>query len=219
MGLASDSSGSAGGVRGAARRERMQETLRNRSGSFSEQVNEIMFRRMGRTAGLQADPLLYLERFGGYAALPEYGLLVWLMGSILGHAWGNDIERVRDEAALALVALEQANLDDGRWDLAWMLTLQEDVPAGVFTRPRSQGPGGRAFAPLAAQHWTTTALAYLREIDTLQTRRSELRARGGGRGRRGGRFPTPGANQHATEDGEQGEAGETAPRRRSRGRR
>ena len=33
----------------------------------------------------------------------------------------------------------------------------------------------QSFAPLARQQWVTTSLAFLRELDTLQTRRAEMR--------------------------------------------
>ena len=73
------------------------------------------------------------------------------------------------------MALDQANLDGGSFDLAWLLTLEEEPPFQVFSRaPPPATAMGRAFTPLASQQWATVAMAYLKELDTLQTRRAEV---------------------------------------------
>ena len=54
------------------------------------------------------------------------------------------------------------------------MTFQEDPPEQVFAR-LGQSALPRSFAPLARQHWATANMAFLRELDTLQTRRQELR--------------------------------------------
>ena len=76
-----------------------------------------------------------------------------------------------------MVGLGQASLGRGSWDVAWLLTLQEEPPSQLFQR-RASGLAAQSFAPLARQQWVTTSLAFLRELDILQTRRAEMR-RGG----------------------------------------
>jgi len=69
-------------------------------------------------------------------------------------------------------------IDNGKFDLASVLCLQDDLPfnfilnrsAGIMSRSRN-------FLPLADQKWITVALAYLEELDTIQTKRAEF---GGG---------------------------------------
>ena len=195
------------------RRQRLQDVLRNRRGTLAAQVMENMRRRFGRGSSQIPCPLQYLERFGGYGQNTELAVVAWLTAGILEAAWARDIEATQDLAALMLVAVEQANLDQGNWDLAWLLTLQDDIPSGVFAPSRNLGPGPRAFAPLASQQWTTIALAYLREMDTLQTRRRELRE-----ARRPPRFQqrAPGSDQSPPQGADGGDAPGPTPKRRPR---
>ena len=66
-------------------------------------------------------------------------------------------------------------MDSGRFECAQILTMQEDVPASVFTsRQLAQSSRARAFAPLADQRWVTASIAFLKELDTITTKRSEL---------------------------------------------
>lgn len=71
--------------------------------------------------------------------------------------------------------IDQAAMDSGTFDLAWLLSLEGEPPFQLFTRaPPPATALGRAFSPLASQRWTTVAMAYLKELDTLQTRRAEV---------------------------------------------
>jgi hypothetical protein len=81
----------------------------------------------------------------------------------------------KDTVALLAVMLEQACLDSGRFEVAQILTLQEDIPALVFTnRQLASTSRARAFAPLSDQHWVTAAIAFLMELDTISTKCTEL---------------------------------------------
>lgn len=79
----------------------------------------------------------------------------------------------KDVVALLAVMLEQAVLDGGRFEVAQVLTLQEDVPYTVFSA-RQGSVARRAFAPLADQRWVTVALAYLKELETISSKRVEM---------------------------------------------
>lgn len=62
----------------------------------------------------------------------------------------------------------------GKWEVAWILSLQEDPPCQIFShRPQHTNPRLRAFGPLCPADWGATALAYVKELDVLNTRRSE----------------------------------------------
>ena len=78
--------------------------------------------------------------------------------------------------ALGFAACEQAGLDGGRWDAAYLLTfVQEPPPAMMKRRPgRHQLSQAASFSPLWDQEWTTVMMAYFRELDLLASRRKEM---------------------------------------------
>eukprot|EP00435_Cladocopium_sp_Y103_P069903 s107_g34.t1 len=88
-----------------------------------------------------------------------------------------NLHGARDATALLAVTIDQAALDNGRFDLANLLSLQEDPPATVFShKPPNMLSKARAFTPLASQQWVTVALAYLKELDIISAKRLELAA-------------------------------------------
>lgn len=114
------------GVRGALQRERLRQLMAQKPGTISKAVAKNTGRRMGVevTGDSPApDPMLYLERFGGCDRQKHLGLLAWLAGGIL----------------------DQANMDQGSFDLAWLLTLEEEPPGQVLARaPAPTTAMGRA---------------------------------------------------------------------------
>ncbi|CAE7299690.1 unnamed protein product [Symbiodinium sp. CCMP2592] len=117
---------------------------------------------------------LYAERFGGFGSQRGLGIMFWLVCNILDAMVAGDHTGAEEMAALAAIAIEQAAQDAGSWDVAYLLTLMEDPPHQLFAhRPQSQNPRLRAFGGLTPQPWATTTLSYIREIDTIQSRRTE----------------------------------------------
>ena len=117
----------------------------------------------------------YLERFGGYGKVRDLGCLQYQVMTILDSLQTSNLQAARDQAALLAVTLDQAAMDQGRFDLAHLLCLQEEPPAAVFTnRQASMLAKSRAFSPLADQKWVTVALAYLKELDVITSKRLEL---------------------------------------------
>ena len=83
----------------------------------------------------------------------------------------DNLQGARDTIALLAVMLEQAVMDGGRL----VLVLQDDLPASIFVNRQAGALSrSRSFSPLADQKWITTALAYLKELDTIQGKRLEL---------------------------------------------
>ncbi|CAE7852956.1 unnamed protein product, partial [Symbiodinium necroappetens] len=175
------------GSRGASKRERLQEQLATRSGSFLLQVSQQALRRLSpsepvpstRAELLARKPVftLYAERFGGFGSQRGLGIMFWLLANILDALVAGDTVGAEEMASLALIATEQASQDSGSWDIAYLLTLLEDPPHQLFAhRPASQNPRLRAFGGLTPQSWATTTLAYIKEIDAIQSRRSEATA-------------------------------------------
>ena len=118
---------------------------------------------------------LHLERFGGYGKTRDLGFIVWQVGLILNHMQEDNHLAAKDAASLLLVCLEQAAMDNGNLQVGLLLALTEDPPQSLFTtRSVAAGVSPRAFAPTAHQRWVTTALQYLKELDVISTKRTEV---------------------------------------------
>ena len=178
-------SSSATGTRGSMGRARLQADLASQKGLFFQAVMQAMARRMSPTVPVEgsAQQLMergvcgtrYLERFGGYGRHRDLGLLQYQVMQILDYLQLENIPAARDTAALLAVTIEQAVMDNGKMDFASVLCLQDDLPASIFVN-RNAGAlsRSRSFAPLADQKWITVALAYLKELDTIQSKRAEF---------------------------------------------
>ena len=173
------------GTRGSAGRAKLQAELASQRGLFFASVMSSMSRRMHPTLPVEGNyqqmmdkgicGTKYLERFGGYGRHRDLGQVQFLVMQLMDYLQMENIGAARDSAALLAVMLEQAVMDNGKFDLAAVLTLQDDIPSSVFV---NRSPGtfsrSRSFAPLADQRWITTAIAYLKELDTIQSKRLEI---------------------------------------------
>ena len=207
--------GDGGGVsataRGAAGRARLQRALLERPGYFSSTIRTNLRRRMGLSAASGSSlacPVAYLERFGTFSGHRELAQLSWLVG----HAWRamqlGEGDRAEDLLALTFAALEQAAMDNGSMEAAFMLTQLEEVPPTILERrPHRMGSSLQPFSPLWAPEWTATTLGYLRELDLLQERRAQM-AQQPPRRRRGG------GGDDSAQPGEDAAADDGPPRRR-----
>ena len=181
--LTAGSSSQALSMRGASKRERLQQQLAERGGDFFLQVAQNAMRRTR-----PMDPLptkledfpkkaifsKYLERQGGFAQCRDYGLVMWMLSQIADAMIVQDSKGAQELLALTLVTVEQAAQDGSKWDLAYILSLQQDPPQTLFTSKSAvANPRLKAFAPLCPQPWATTALAYVKELDVITSRRSE----------------------------------------------
>ena len=188
MDLASGS-GSAGlslSSKGVARREKMQADLANRSSTYFLQVQQQIFKRMNPSKPLPRTPeelalscpsmCSYLEKQGGYKQSRETGLAMWLVGHAMDAAASDDFYATKEYLSLLAVALEQSVMDNGSWRLAYVLALLEDPPQSLFTdRMTPLSATGRPFGPMVPPQWAAVTLSYLREMDVLMTRKSEVK--------------------------------------------
>lgn len=72
-----------------------------------------------------------------------------------------------------LIFLEQAAIDAGKLQLAWLLTGHQE-PAWQILVSHRRHPGLQPFSRLASPSWVTANLAYLKELDYLDTRKQSL---------------------------------------------
>ena len=106
------------------------------------------------------------------------GTILYALSFVMDAAVREDMAGVQEHLALLYVAIEQANLDQGRWDLAFQFLLLDDPPSQLWSYNRTGNPmssgRARAFAPLCPQRWATVSLAFLKELDSFQNRRVEM---------------------------------------------
>ena len=173
--------GQATSIRGSVNRARFQQELASRTGAFAQKIRDNMARRMDPTQMLQEDQvsfMRYMERHGGYSSQPLLGLLAWQVAQALDLLAAGSEPGARDVLSLLLLMIEQTAQDGGSPSLGWLLTLQSEPPQSVFQQP-AHVPGAQlpVFSPLAEQRWITTALAYMKELESIGSRRAEASAK------------------------------------------
>lgn len=102
-------------------------------------------------------------------------MATYILAFVVDQALKGDMDGLREHLALMVVAMEQYAMD-GRWDMAFLLTLMEDPPPQMFGFRSNAIPSTgrlRAFAPLCPQRWATMSLAHMKELDFIQNRRTE----------------------------------------------
>ena len=178
-------SGSGLSSRGSIGREKLRNELAQHKGTFFTNVIQNMSRRMHPTMSAEVDaaaliqrgvtPPLYLERFGGYGRTRDLGFIIWQVSIAMAYMQQENFPAAMDSLALLFVCLEQSAMDNGRMDLGLTLALVEDPPHSLFSaRSIAASVNPRPFAPTAGQRWATVALQYLKESDTIATRRQEV---------------------------------------------
>eukprot|EP00435_Cladocopium_sp_Y103_P011868 s4028_g3.t1 len=172
-------------TKGVARRERMQNDLAQRTSTYFLQVQQQLFKRMNPARAVprsqeelaQADVSMttYLERYGGFRNNKDVGLTMWILAHAMDAAAQEDFRATKEYLALLTAALEQSALD-GSWSVAYILSLMEEPPQQLFAeRMQPMAAAGRPFAPLVPPAWAAVALSYLRELEVLNTRKTEVR--------------------------------------------
>ena len=178
-------SGSGLSSRGSIGREKLRNELAQHKGTFFTNVIQNMSRRMHPTMPAEVDaaaliqrgvtPPLYLERFGGYGRTRDLGFIIWQVSIAMAYMQQENFPAAMDSLALLFVCLEQSAMDNGRMDLGLALALVEDPPHSLFSaRSIAASVNPRPFAPTASQRWAPVALQYLKESDTIATRRQEV---------------------------------------------
>ena len=172
-------------TKGAAKREKMQAELAAGTSQFFLQLQQQLYRRMHptRTVPKTEEDLLgagvtmtsYLERYGGYRNKGNHAMIMWMLAHIADSASQGDYHKTKEYLALTIAAMEQASLD-GHWGIAYLIGLLEEPPAQVYAdRQTAVTAVGRPFAPLIPAQWSAVALSYLKEIEILTTKKTEVR--------------------------------------------
>ena len=179
----SSGSSSSLSTKGTAKREKLQAELANRSGNFMLLVAQSAFRRMRPTDAMPSSLnefkgrslfTRYFEKQGGYQSQRDLDLVQWLMAHVADCLLSDDVKGAQELISLGMVMVDQACQDGGKFEVAYLLSLLEDPPPGLYApRGRSTNPRLAAFSPICPQAWTTTALSFMKEMDLINTRRLE----------------------------------------------
>ena len=124
----------------------------------------------------QKEPVMqrYLERYERFSQRRDLGLIQWQLAQAMDLFAQGEARGAADLISQLMIMVEQLSLD-GRSDLAWLLTLQHDPPAAIFVDHQALPSSGlRPFSPLADQKLVSTTLAFIRELETLSSKRAEL---------------------------------------------
>ena len=168
-------------TKGVQKRERMQQDLASGSSSYYLQVMQQLHKKLHPSLPMPKSInelshlsfLTYLERSGGFRNARDQGLLMWLLGHVLDAAAQEDWHMVRERLALTIVAVDQSVVD-GSWNLGFLLSLAEDPPIAMFQdRASTLSPFGKPFSSLVPPQWASTVLAYVKEMEVLQSKKPD----------------------------------------------
>ena len=171
--------------KGVAPRERMQQDLALRRSNYFLQVQQQLFRRMHPSLPVPqteeeliasgATMTSYLEKQGGYKTQRDQALAMWIAAHAMDSAMMGDMHGCKEFLAILVTCMEQASLD-GNWSVAYLLSLLETPPSTLFSERVQHMPSmDKPFSPLVPQPWAACALAYLKEVDVLTNKKSELK--------------------------------------------
>ena len=111
--------------------------------------------------------------------LAEHKLLTYV-SFLMAEAWatgvGSNNEELMGVAAKVLIFCEQVALDQGRMSLGWLMTGQQEPPFQILQSNRKR-PGLQPFTRLAAPAWVSANLAYVRDLDVLESKMLSARRR------------------------------------------
>ena len=172
--------------KGVARREKMQADLASGSSSYFLAVHQQIFKKMFPSAPIPksenevissgASMCSYLEKHGNFRGQKDLALTMWILAHAFDSAGRDDFRTCKEFLALLAASLDQAALD-GNWSIAYLISLLEEPPSQMMSERQSPLSSlGRPFAGMVPPQWSAVALAYLREMDLLQSKKNETKA-------------------------------------------
>ena len=189
MDLSASSSSTSTSTRGMMRREKMVSELAAGTSTFFLQVQQQIFRKMNPSIPvpkseeeLRMNPpslLAYLERHGGYRNQRSLGIVLWMLGYALDAGGRGDNHAMKEHLALAVAAVEQCAVDNGDWGLGFLVSLAADPPLQLFQDKHQQlSMHQKNFGGLTPAPWSTVAVAFLKEMEVLNSKKLDLNKKG-----------------------------------------
>ena len=169
-----NAAGSSSGVKGCMARDAFVRSLEDLP-RVSRLVRLQALKELGLSPSQEDGSLMriYMER---RMCLAEHKLLSYFT-MMLAESWAVAFDH-QDEVMMGCLAkmfffVEQASIDNGRLQLAWLLTGMQDPPFHLLTSRKRQ-PGLQPFARLCPPAWVSGNLAYLRDLDYMEGRLQAL---------------------------------------------
>lgn len=167
-------SGSGGNVKGCLARETFQRTIQDLP-RVANHARLNALRELGISPEKEDASLMrkYVER---RIPLAEFKLLA-LVATMLAESWAVGYE-TGDMVLLGTVArmlffVEQAAIDSGKTQLAWLLTGYSEPSLHMMVSSKKR-PGLEPFARLCPPAWISANLSYLKDLDFMKTRLQSL---------------------------------------------
>lgn len=157
--------GSSSGVKGCVAREAFVKAMQDLP-KVGRLARQQAMKELGIPFSQEDGSLMrvYMER---RMCLAEHPLLSYVT-MMLVESWTVAFD-AKDELMMGALArmlffVEQASIDNGKLQLAWLLTGIQDPPFHLLTSRKKQ-PGLQPFARLCPPSWVSGNLAYLRDLD------------------------------------------------------
>lgn len=168
------SGGSSSGVRGCMAREVFVKAVQDLS-LISTVVRNSAMRELGLTPD-RLDSSLFRKYMERRIPLAENRLLTHF-ASMIAEGWAtgflsNNVELMGTMGRM-MIYVEQTALDNGRTQLSWLMTGLQDPPYHLLVNHRRR-PGMEPFSRLSAASWVSANLAYVRDLDYLEARMTNM---------------------------------------------
>lgn len=181
----SSSSSSSTSTRGLLRREKLIADLSAGSSTFFLQFQQQLFRKMNPSMvapkteeDIQKNPPSladYLERHGGFKSQRTLGIILWMLSYAMDAGARREDRLMKEHLALAVASIEQCAVDQREWGLGFLLSLSADPPLQLFQdRHQTVAMHQRSFGGLVPPQWSTVAVASLKEMEVLNTKKQDL---------------------------------------------
>lgn len=205
----------------AAVYQKLRRSLQENPKAIYSKVEELMeldFTQLRRAPGGQNQPVsarAWLEHRSKLSSYPMGVRMGWILSGILDALRADHIQEARARTAVALIALEQASLDQGSWLLSQEILLEDPPPFQSFQGRRVPESWEQATSKLLDERWTSVLTWRLKEKDSyIETRKRLGQGRGKGEGKdsKGDPFvPTP-----SPKKGGKGSKGDKATREKDK---
>lgn len=173
-GSGSESGSSSTGARGCLARDLFMKAMQDLP-RVSETVRNNALTELGMPAAKEDGFLMrkYLER---RVPLGDHKLLAHV-GALVSEGWAiaylSDNIEMMGFLGRFMLFIEQCALDNGKIDLAWLMTGFAE-PSHHLNFPLKKTPGLKPFSRLASPLWVSANLAYLRDLDFLESRMASV---------------------------------------------
>lgn len=165
-----NASGSSSGVKGCLAREAFVKVVADNH-KVADVVRVNALRELGMDPSREDGSLMrrYIER---RIPLAEHRLLAHF-ATLLAEAWATGHASNNTEllgvVGRMVIFTEQVAIDSGKLQVGWLLTGVAEPPLHLMTT-RQKHPGLQPFSRLSAPGWVAANLAYLRDLDFLESR-------------------------------------------------